>query len=630
MKQAWQTQIWRWRYSLIPGLATIAIVGLLKGLGHFQVWEWTVFDQMLRWQPPEPIDRRVLLVGITETDLQRLGAYPVPDRDLVKLLKTLQASQPAVIGVDLFRDLPQPAADQRSDQRSDQPSGKRALTQMFQQSDNIVGIDRFLGNTPSPIISAAPGLPAERVGFADAILDRDGMLRRSLLGDYDQQDQFRYALTTLLAEKYLKTHGIALTSGADNPDVMRFGAVEVPLFHANTGGYVQADAGGIQSLIRFRAGERPFPVVSLIDVLEGRVPPDRIAGKVVIIGMMAVSAKDYVTSNAIASENPSLIYGMEVQAHAVSQILAAVLDRRALIQSWDEVWDYVWIGIFGAWGLLIGWRLRAPLRLLGTVLISAVMLVLVSYGGLILGCWVPIVPALVAFLANSIVLTVVYRYHQAMQLRIAERQEIITLTFNAIHNGPLQTLAALLRQPEDVNASSRVALQRLDRELREIYGAMQHVAQPEVSRLYISLTLTVDLTQPLHELLQQIYLDVLSREFDGFKSLKFKVLKFAALSENRLTLASKAEICRFFEEALCNVGKHAIKPTRLELICGQVAGENRLLILDNGSPQEARSPGLGTKLARKLAKRIKGNLFQGFVQQQDQHQGFKCELIWPG
>jgi CHASE2 domain-containing sensor protein len=622
MKQSLHSRIWQHRYDLIPGLATIGLVALLKALGSFQVWEWALFDRALQWQPAEPMDHRILLVGINEDDLQQVGAYPVPDQDLVKLLKALQTRKPATIGLDLFRDLPQPTGKNQL--------GKAELTQFFRQSDHVIGIDKLFASAQSAGIPGPQGLAAEQIGFADAVLDQDGALRRSLLGDSDRQATFRVSLTTLLAEQYLATQGINLESGIKNPETMRFGALEIPLFAPTTGGYVQADAGGVQSLIRFRAGRQPFRIVSMMDVLEGRVPDDWIAGKVVLVGMMAASAKDYVRSNAIASENPALIYGLEVQAHAVSQILAAVLDRRSLLQSWDELWDYVWLGIWGVWGWWIGWRLKAPIRLLGTVLGSSVLLMGVGYGGLWLGWWIPIVPAWIAFLTNGVVLTVVYRYHQAMQLRIAERQEVIGLTFNAIHNGPLQTLATVLRQSDGVNPEARMMLQNLDRELREIYNVMRHAAQPEASKLYISPTLVIDLSEPLHELLPQIYLDVLSRQFPGFDSLKFKVLKFEALAENRLDLASKSALCQFFEEALCNVGKHAIAPTRLELSCTQSGGKNRLMVMDNGQYQDMQPAGLGTQLARKLAKRIRGNLFQGTIQKQERHQGFKCELIWPG
>jgi CHASE2 domain-containing sensor protein/two-component sensor histidine kinase len=618
MKQPWYKTIRARQYDLLPGIAAIGVVGLLKFFGHFQVWEWAVFDQMQRWQPKEPTDSRILLVGINEMDLQRVGAYPLPDRQLLTLLQAIQQQQPATIGLDLFRDLPQPAGGTPSDQA--------ALTAFLTKSKNVIGIDKLLSTAQSPAIAAPPGLAPTQVGFVDGVLDRDGALRRSLLGAFDRQEQFRFSLTVLLAEQYLQTQGITLESGVRNPDAMRFGSVELPVFEPSTGGYVQADAGGVQTLIRFRAGQPAFRTVSMTDILAQRVPADWIRGKVVIVGMMAASAKDYVTSNAIASENPALIYGMEVQAHAVSQILAAVLDQRGLIQAWHEGWDYGWLVLWGGWGLVVGWWLKAPTKLLGVVLGSLVLLVAVGYGGMTMGWWIPIVPAMVAFLGNGVVLATVYRYHQMMQLRVTERQEVISLTFNAIHNGPLQTLATVLRQSDPVSSETQGMLQNLDRELREIYDAMRHAAQPEESRLYISSSLVVDLQEPLHEILPQIYLDVLARPFPGFASLKFKVLKFEGLAEQRLNPANKAAICRFFEEALCNVGKHAIAPTKLEIHCAQIEGKNRLAVMDNGQLQKVRSAGLGTKLAQKLAKRLRGQLTQDAMPQQ----GFKCELIWPG
>jgi len=44
-----------------------------------------------------------------------------------------------------------------------------------------------------------------------------------------------------------------------------------------------------------------------------------------------------------------LIYGVEIEAHATSQIVNAVLNGRPLLHIWSEGWEYVWIL---AWGLV--------------------------------------------------------------------------------------------------------------------------------------------------------------------------------------------------------------------------------------------------------------------------------------
>jgi signal transduction histidine kinase len=52
-------------------------------------------------------------------------------------------------------------------------------------------------------------------------------------------------------------------------------------------------------------------------------------------------------------------------------------------------------------------------------------------------------------------------------------------------------------------------------------------------------------------------------------------------------------ICRFVEESLCNVGKHAIGATFMRFFRRQEGGENLIQIIDDG-----RMPDDGTAIAK--------------------------------
>src|SRR5687767_8079531 len=97
--------------GVLPGAAVMGVIIAARLTGSMQGLEWSAFDRMLRSRPPEPMDERVVVVGITERDISRLGTYPIPDRTLAELLTTLQSYQPTAIGVDLFRDLAVPSGD---------------------------------------------------------------------------------------------------------------------------------------------------------------------------------------------------------------------------------------------------------------------------------------------------------------------------------------------------------------------------------------------------------------------------------------------------------------------------------------------------------------------------------------
>lgn len=95
-----------WAATALPGLVALGIILLIRLGGALQGLECVTLDSFLHLRPPEAIDNRVVIIGIDETDIRQLGTYPVPDRDLAKLLRTLQQYQPSVIGLDIVRDIP--------------------------------------------------------------------------------------------------------------------------------------------------------------------------------------------------------------------------------------------------------------------------------------------------------------------------------------------------------------------------------------------------------------------------------------------------------------------------------------------------------------------------------------------
>ena len=86
-----------WRVGVLPGLTIIGLVFILRLSGLLQFQEWQALDIFLRLRPSEPVDERIVIVGIDEADLAREG-YPIPDRELAALLRTLQQYQPRAIG----------------------------------------------------------------------------------------------------------------------------------------------------------------------------------------------------------------------------------------------------------------------------------------------------------------------------------------------------------------------------------------------------------------------------------------------------------------------------------------------------------------------------------------------------
>ena len=622
--QAVQAEINTWRRGALPGLVIIIGVMIVRLTGSLQFLELVALDKFLQLRPSEPIDERIAIVGITEEDIRRSKTYPITDGEIADLLKRLQTYQPAAIGLDIVRDIPV------------QP-GHAALVSMFRTHKNVIGTEVALPDRSGFTVAPPPALPPEQIGFADAVLDIDGYQRRSLLGAHNPQQEYRFSLPLRMVERYLATQRFELENGIVDPEAMRFGSTELTRVKPNSGGYVGADTGGNQILLNVRSGSMPFRVLSLAQIKAGQVNHNWLRGKIVLIGVMSFSAKDLANSGAIVGLNPGRVYGVEIQAHATSQIISAVLDGRPLLQVWTQEWESLWIVAWGVLGISLGRFFRSPWSILLGLGVATVSLIGICYGLIIWGWWVPVVPAFLVLVLNGAGLTAAlfYRHEQELRFRLEERQFVIEQTFNAIHSGPVQTLVGILKtaQSQEISSPFLPDLQRLRQELRSIYESVQQEAIEDESHLRLGSAIELALQAPLHELLYKVYCNTLEQELPYLKTIKCKIVQFDLLNTRHLRLEHKRGLCRFLEEALCNVGKHAAGATRLTVICTQEGNQQMIRISDNGVHDDSLSPnrslpepgkGLGTQLAKNLAKQLGGK----FRRYPNQPKGMVCELTW--
>jgi two-component sensor histidine kinase len=249
-----------------------------------------------------------------------------------------------------------------------------------------------------------------------------------------------------------------------------------------------------------------------------------------------------------------------------------------------------------------------------------------SYLLLILGWWIPIVPAGLVLTLNGIGLAALYQHDQALRSRIRARQAIIESTFETIHNGPLQTLAKVLKlcKKSDLPELEQ-ELEKLNAEMRGIYETLQQEPVEQEQSLYLGNSQVINLQNPLQEILYQVYSYTLERDFRCFKTIKIKIRTFESVDERNLSLEDKRGLCRFLEEALCNVGKHALGVTWLQVTCCSFTGWNKLSIIDNGLGDQSSHVGRGTQQFKNLARQIKGKFRRVTLSPQ----GTLCELSWP-
>ncbi|WP_432808927.1 CHASE2 domain-containing protein [Pantanalinema sp. GBBB05] len=609
-----QTRVWR--TGVLPGVVVISCITIARLTGSLQVLEWMAFDYFLRSRPIEPADPKVVIVGINETDIKAVGKYPIPDRELATLLRTLQQYQPRAIGLDVFRDL---TADPH----------RAELAEVFRTSRNLIGIETALGNQSNLTVKPPPELPPERIGMVDVIIDPDGKLRRSLLASKVDSGDTKYALPLRLAALYLGSEGIPFQHGERASDPIRLGQVAIPRFRPTTGSYVGAQAGGNQVLLNFHSHAKPFHMVSMMEVINGEVDPFLLHDRVVLIGMTAASVNDTFMTSATKSTlltetlgdlaQYQVIYGVEYQAHATSQLINAALNGRPLLHTWIDELEYLWIWLWGLTGITLGLVLQSPWKTLLSLALSSAGLVCLSYALLVSSWWIPVVPTLLALCAAGLTTSFFDRDFRSL---LEQRSVTLKQTYDAVHNGPLQTLAAILRSLDDepANARLRSQLQALNQELRSVYESMNQAL----------ITGEHPYSQtPIQELLYQVYENTLQRDLPGFASIKtFIPPDFTPLKDCPLTADQKQGLCLFLQEALCNVGNHAIEATYLDVACKQDQYQYSLQIIDNGmeltSDLQPPRRGRGTDQAKELARSLRGK----FCRAPHTPQGIVCQLTW--
>ncbi len=355
------------------GYARLLCVGLLIGLAALRVadpapieeFRVRTFDTFQVLEPRVKTAKPVRIVNIDEKSLARFGQWPWPRTLVADLVNNLTRLGPAAIGFDAMFAEPDrlnPAAAAETLRNLDEDT--RAKLRALPSNDEILA-DAMrrsrvaLGETGLPYVVAELDKELPVTGLAMLgeehpqrfMLEFPGLLRstpvleaaasgRGLLTIKTERDGIVRRVPVIMQAQGLTMPSLSfeMLRLASGGDTILIKATDVGITSVAVKGFaVPTDLHG-QIWVHFAPND-PSIYISAADVLEGKVDPDAIAGRLVLIGTSAVGLQD-VKTTPISPVMP----GVEIHA----QVLEAALTGQLLSQPiWGPLAEFLSAIILG-------------------------------------------------------------------------------------------------------------------------------------------------------------------------------------------------------------------------------------------------------------------------------------------
>jgi adenylate cyclase len=282
---------------------------------------------------PKAPPSEFVIIAIDEKSMDRLGQYPVPRGIIAAAIDKLTDLDAKVVAVDLLLFERELAGD-----GTVLPAGDAALARALARNPNVIlaasekndsvpnpdivrrnnfaVVSRGAGSTLRPPGPAGFRLPVDNLASlahvtqVNLVRDTDGVVRRIALarpiGETDYLPSMSVEAVRLLRD--LPRGKLQLVEG----ESVTIGDVTVPIAPDNTGALNHYGAQGT------------FRTYSLIDLLDGNVPENQIAGRAIFIGSTALA-----TGDMFASPFGPQLPGVEALATAAANIDADEFLRRS-------------------------------------------------------------------------------------------------------------------------------------------------------------------------------------------------------------------------------------------------------------------------------------------------------------
>ncbi len=376
-------QLSKGRKTIAVGLTLVGAISLATINGLFESAEIGILDQFFRLRAGHvELDKRILIVTISEQDITELSQWPMSDGTLSALLNAIDEYHPAAVGIDLYRNLPI-------------APGSEALSETFERLPTVIGAERVVNETVPPHQTLQK---LQQSASVDLVVDDDGRVRRGLMAVLLPSGELKQCMAATLTLIYLDRLNISpqIVESSDRQALI-LGRARITRFEEDDGGYVDEDDGGYQILMNYRGGHQKFETISMSAVLAGELTDEMVRDRIVLIGSTAISLND-LFHTPMHTRVP--VPGVHIHAHLISQLLDAAIEGKPLLRTLPTYAELLWIAFWLAAtavthrSILLSNSVRANLstwEILTRLTVLSSALGATSYAFFLYNWWLPVV-----------------------------------------------------------------------------------------------------------------------------------------------------------------------------------------------------------------------------------------------
>jgi len=395
--------------ALFIGVGVFLLGGVLWRYGWFQEPELWVYDHFVQWRSnPTATDPRIMLVELTEKDIDEMD-YPLRDSVMSEVLEKIEAGGAAVIGVDFYRDLPEPRDG----------SEIARLNKTLTENPNIICI--FLYHSPEHPFAIPPppilrGNEAQYTfnNFPDSRIIRRAYLQLPGPEDARHNRIYYQSLPWLLAQYYLYLHNVAFTLDGQG---FLLGKTRIPQLKADDGGYINDPPLGYAFMQDYRgpAAQDDIDTLSISEV-RALKDPSIFKDKIVLLGIAAGSSNDTFNTPISAlhpdvprtkkillssDENESRVPGVFIHAQIVNQLLRIAIDGDKPTSSHGQAFGWIWLAVCGMGGVGAGFYIRSYIAFAWAILAGLGLIALFAWLQFLAGYWIITIGPAVVFVGSA-------------------------------------------------------------------------------------------------------------------------------------------------------------------------------------------------------------------------------------